>query len=273
MGCVFFVLGKTSFYSKAKHVCAALHLWEAILKEKDKRVALWEAAKAVNDGHCYPKQICEYCGTEYWPVRPSQKYCCKNCGNAALESKRLGRDVADKEGHAFFKRTCIECGKEFWPESASAICCSDECVKQRISKLSKEKYNQIREIRLAENEGHLFPKAICGYCGEEFWPTQNKQRFCSQQCYHDSVIRDRNDGKMVDEKEGHPFFQTNCIVCGKPFWPAGPNTKICSDDCRKIRYKQQKNEFIERQKAKEQTAEIISIAPSLPEKEYIYAQG
>lgn len=113
-------------------------------QEKQKREEKKKAAMAENDGHLYPAQICEQCGKEYWPTRPSQKYCSKECGRAHEAFVRMNRDPAEKEGHKFFKKQCVVCGKEFWPSGPNSICCCDECRKQRISIRKKANYDAVK---------------------------------------------------------------------------------------------------------------------------------
>ena len=113
-------------------------------QEKQKREEKKKAAMAENDGHLYPAQMCEQCGKEYWPTRPSQKYCSKECGRVHEAFVRMNRDPAEREGHKFFKRQCVICGKEFWPSGPNSICCSDECRKQRISIRKKENYDAVK---------------------------------------------------------------------------------------------------------------------------------
>lgn len=118
-------------------------------KEKQQRQDIIEQAMLENDGHRYPAKICEVCGEEYWPVRPSQKYCSEKCSRAQEKFVRLNRDPAEKEGHKYFKRICIMCGKEFWPNGPNDISCSDECKKARINE-RKRKNRQI--IKAKEKE-------------------------------------------------------------------------------------------------------------------------
>lgn len=113
-------------------------------KGKQRRAKKKESAMAENDGHFYPAQICEQCGKEYWPTRPTQKYCSKECSKAHEGFVRMNRDPAEKEGHKFFKRQCVVCGKEFWPSGPNSICCCEECRKQRISMRSKTNYDTVK---------------------------------------------------------------------------------------------------------------------------------
>ena len=116
-------------------------LYDEVLAEKAKKK--WALKKELrlseNEGHPYPKRICEYCGKEYWPNKHHQKYCCKLCGERDFTAKNKLRDKSAKEGHNFYKTTCVECGKEFWPVGPAQVVCSDECRKERQKKLAKQR--------------------------------------------------------------------------------------------------------------------------------------
>jgi len=116
-------------------------LYDEVLADKAKKK--WALKKELrlseNDGHPYPKRICEYCGKEYWPNKHHQKYCCKLCGQRDFTAKNKERDKSEKEGHNFYRTTCVECGKEFWPVGPSQVVCSDECRKERQKKLAKQR--------------------------------------------------------------------------------------------------------------------------------------
>ena len=116
-------------------------LYDEVLadKKKEEWALKRELRLAENDGHPYPKRICEYCGKEYWPNKHHQKYCCKACGEKDFYAKNKLRDKSAKEGHNFYKTTCAECGKEFWPTGPSQVVCSDECRKEREKKLARQR--------------------------------------------------------------------------------------------------------------------------------------
>ena len=111
--------------------------------EAEKAKAEWAEKKALrlteNDGHPYPKRICEYCGEEYWPNKHHQKYCCKECGAKAYREIDKNRDKSVKEGHNFYKTTCVECGRDFWPTGPSQVVCSEECRNERTRKLARQR--------------------------------------------------------------------------------------------------------------------------------------
>ncbi len=109
-------------------------------KQKAERQTRKEQAMQENEGHLLAKRVCEYCGAEYWPTRPLQKYCSESCCDKAYEQRTKDRDPAEKEGHKFFKKVCAVCGEEFWPSGPNSVCCSPECSKQFYKKSARERY-------------------------------------------------------------------------------------------------------------------------------------
>ena len=148
-------------------------------RSRKKREAILEQ----NDGHRLPQKQCLCCGSMFWPVRESQKYCCKKCGNTGWNLSIINMDPASKEGHRFRKKICSVCGKEFWPNSASEVSCSDKCKKQRISERHKKQYELYSLKKRSLNQGHVYPSKTCPKCGEVFWPKVPNQICCCIQCY------------------------------------------------------------------------------------------
>lgn len=81
---------------------------------------------AANDGHKFPKRVCEYCGKEFYPTGSRQKYCGADCleahGKAEAEKRR-----SQKKERRYPQRNCKICGKAFWPSHSQEILCSKEC--------------------------------------------------------------------------------------------------------------------------------------------------
>ena len=102
---------------------------------------------------------------------------------------------------------------------------------------------------MAENEGHLIPKRICEYCGKEYYPNKNLQKYCSKECGKKAYEQMDNDRDPMN-KQGHKFYMRACTVCGQMYWPGGPNSVVCSAACKKIRDKaiQKKNYELRKQK-------------------------
>ena len=73
-----------------------------------------------------------------------------------------------------------------------------------------------RAERLAENDGHMFAKRNCAYCGKEFYPNSSKHIFCCTEC-KDKAKAERIAKRRFEEKGNHLFKQRNCILCGTPF--------------------------------------------------------
>ena len=213
-----------------------------------------------NEGHKFPKRVCEHCGQEYWPNGNRQRYCSKECTNAAKATRVKVQRYAEKGDHTFRQKNCIVCGKPFWPVNGQEIMCSEECKHSRrnekqlayyhevLSDKEKAKRQAKREQTMAENEGHLWPKRVCEYCGDEFWPTKSHQKYCCDECGRKGYEM-TDKGRDPHEKEGHRFYKRVCAICGQEFWPNGPNTVCCSPGCSKAFYKKNAREKYEARKA------------------------
>ena len=88
-----------------------------------------------------------------------------------------------------------------------------------------------RAERLAENDGHIFAKRNCAYCGKEFYPNSSKHIFCCTEC-KDKAKAERIAKRRFEEKGNHLFKQRNCILCGAPFWPSNGQERLCSPECK-----------------------------------------
>ena len=81
---------------------------------------------AANDGHKFPKRVCEYCGKEFYPNGSRQKYCGADCLEAHGKAEAEKRRNQQKE-RRYPQRNCKICGKAFWPSHSQEILCSKEC--------------------------------------------------------------------------------------------------------------------------------------------------
>ena len=88
-----------------------------------------------------------------------------------------------------------------------------------------------RAERLAENDGHMFAKRNCAYCGKEFYPNSSKHIFCCTEC-KEKAKAERIAKRRFEEKGNHLFKQRNCILCGTPFWPSNGQERLCSPECK-----------------------------------------
>ena len=125
-----------------------------------------------------------------------------------------------------------------------------ELKKQRRKiSLMKHRENK-RNERLAENDGHMYPKRVCVHCGKEFYPTTNRQIYCSKNCVY---VHKR---KMVlnqrfEEKGNHTFKQKQCKRCGKWFWPSNGRETLCSTQCKEEAQRERQLAYYHRKKEKE----------------------
>lgn len=113
---------------------------------------------------------------------------------------------------------------------------------ERVRLYDKRKREIKRAERLAENEGHLFAKKTCEYCGQEYYPHNARQKFCCKECCSNAT-NDRKRKKSYAEKGNHPFKQKNCKLCGKPFWPVNGQEVLCSQECKKKNRNQKQLEY------------------------------
>ncbi len=212
-------------------------------QEKKKRERLDQ-----NEGHMYPKKVCPQCGKEFWPNTSRQIYCDKKCAydhNMDVVHEKRRKEKGD---HRFRQKNCVICGKPFWPVNGQQQVCSDECKDIRDKRTRRKLYDEViadkakqewalkKELRLAENDGHPYPKRICEYCGKEYWPNKHHQKYCCKEC-SSKAYWEIDKERDKSEKEGHNFYKTTCVECGKEFWPSGPSQVVCSDECRKERTK------------------------------------
>lgn len=99
-------------------------------------------------------------------------------------------------------------------------------------KLTSIRYREKKRAdRLAENDGHIFSKRNCEYCGKEFYPNSTKHKFCCTEC-KDKAKSERIAKKRYAEKGNHTFKQKKCMMCGKDFWPSNGRERLCSQECK-----------------------------------------
>ena len=106
-----------------------------------------------------------------------------------------------------------------------------------------------RAERLAENNGHLYSKIKCAYCGKEFYPNNARHKFCCTEC-KDKARYEKTLEKRYEEKGNHTFRQKKCMICGKEFWPSNGKELLCSQECKKEHRKIRQLEYYHTHKDK-----------------------
>lgn len=100
-------------------------------RQRESNVAHQAKAKAerwaANDGHKYPKRICEQCGKEFYPNSTRQRFCNTDCTKAHQQAEKEKKRFAEKGEHIFRQKVCKICGKPFWPSNGQEVLCSEEC--------------------------------------------------------------------------------------------------------------------------------------------------
>lgn len=103
---------------------------------------------------------CEYCGAEFEPRQPHQKYCSVQCRRRAQYERTY-------KPRSIGKKTCVVCGKEFDTNNAAKKYCSPECYRAAFP--SKYKKHNLRQ-------------ATCPVCGAQFATNKPNQIYCSRLC-------------------------------------------------------------------------------------------
>ena len=100
-------------------------------RQRESNVAHQAKAKAerwaANDGHKYPKRICEQCGKEFYPNSTRQRFCNTDCTKAHQQAEKEKKRYAEKGNHTFRQKVCKICGMPFWPSNGQEVLCSEEC--------------------------------------------------------------------------------------------------------------------------------------------------
>ena len=100
-------------------------------RQRESNVAHQAKAKAerwaANDGHKYPKRVCEQCGKEFYPNSTRQRICNTDCTKAHQQAEKEKKRYAEKGEHTFRQKVCKICGKPFWPSNGQEVLCSEEC--------------------------------------------------------------------------------------------------------------------------------------------------
>src|SRR5574344_2055680 len=61
---------------------------------------------AANDGHKYPKRVCEQCGKEFYPSSTRQRFCNTDCTKAHQQAEKEKKRFAEKGEHTFRQKVC-----------------------------------------------------------------------------------------------------------------------------------------------------------------------
>ena len=100
-------------------------------RQRESNVAHQAKAKAerweANDGHKYPKRVCEQCGKEFYPNSTRQKFCNTDCTKAHQQAEKEKKRFTEKGEHTFRQKVCKICGKPFWSSNGQKVLCSKEC--------------------------------------------------------------------------------------------------------------------------------------------------
>lgn len=162
-----------------------------------------------------PARICAECSTSFNPRSARQRYCKYTCrAKANYHRKKKPSD------RSWAKRQCCICNKDYHAGSFTSKYCSNRCRKLAVQ------WQRDKEKGINEKRGNLFQEvaALCDFCSKEYYPKNNTQRFCNENCkfaYRAAKKR----------REGPTFELKPCQICSKEFRPKSPQNIYCSKKC------------------------------------------
>ena len=122
-------------------------------RQRERNKAFREKEKAerwaANDGHKYPKRVCEHCGKEFYPNSTRQRFCNTDCTKAYQKAEKEKKRFAEKGNHIFRQKACKVCGKLFWPSNGQEVLCSEECKIFNRNQRQLEYYHRKKSERNA----------------------------------------------------------------------------------------------------------------------------
>lgn len=201
----------------------------------ERNVNVYEHKNKIKGLEHIGEKKCAECGKWFTPEHPVQTLCSEEC---RLKRRRRIQAEWQRNNYAGIKKVlpdkkCKICGKTFTPKSTLQVMCSKECrmeadrrYQKRHAAELKAKYDE--EIEKQRKEGKMVSEQItrangtkwtppvktCPTCGKIFVGTNNKQVFCSRECYAEAKeIRANKKVKQrrVTRKPGFYVTQAGII--------------------------------------------------------------
>lgn len=121
-----------------------------------------------------------------------------------------------------FEKVCLNCGKTFKTPFKDTLFCCHKCAKQ--FRRSKAKEEKLAPDEFRGEDGLIYKRGICAYCGKEFvYLRKRNSTCCSQSCYSKLRWRERR-------REENLFVKV-CEYCGKEFKTTTPWARFCCHNC------------------------------------------
>lgn len=219
---------------------------------------------------------CIWCGKEFDPYSPFQKYCsdtchklrdadytlqksrdgktrvCEICGNELpkfrhryCSDKCRNRSSAIREGtcldHGLLTKTCVICGKEFQTYKSRKITCSEECSKKRRNR-RKRPYNYEKDHAkwVRKHPGALTAEERRAERRKVKEEREAKKKIAQLEREAEwARIRAEKEKKKQENIDYWQHYEAEheCEACGKRFTAHYPTTKYCSDRCSRAKYR------------------------------------
>lgn len=179
--------------------------------QRNKRNAILALPKPVKK-----KGVCEECGSVYVVLNCRHKTCSRKCLKAKHAKVRPSRAVL-AQLLALETRQCLCCSAAFTPKTYQQRYCCSQCKMATKLAARTERYVGKRQAN---------KKRVCGECGLEFVPRDERQITCSLKCSHKMysrigarIRRARMVGVYTEVFDPFDVFDRDgwrCQICGKP---------------------------------------------------------
>lgn len=221
---------------------------------------------------------CQHCGKQVEATGKGQKYCSKECKDAAAyerakarrEATRRGRNLygdvtckhCKKTFYGAFSRvycsmecreadkpvplrkrnvTCMFCGSKFVPHHAKAVCCGKDACRSKYLDY-RNASSKVYHKKWVEQQKPLLGKE-CEHCDKKFSTTKLNQKFCSAKCREEHAKR----AKVLDDQGGPKYGDyAQCKTCHDYFIVMRKGQIYCCQACRRIGV--QRNRYIYRER-------------------------
>ena len=78
-------------------------------------------------------------------------------------------------------------------------------------------------------------KMKCDYCGKEFKSSNERKKYCCENCTNQGGVKNRKEKKAQARKR-------KCLLCGETFIPPRNDAKYCTDKCKQAAYRERKKD-------------------------------
>ena len=196
--------------------------------------------------------ICPTCGKEFKSAGRRATYCSRACQAKHIRNEKKLQEKQDQPT----TRECLVCGEKFTPVRKNSKFCCRECAIQYYNYKAFLRNHPGTQIEFSTWQRTPFPtgrkargntinkalKRTCQFCGRDFIPTTDEQKYCSKACKFEA--HEQSKEKMVKKEtpvvkqpeiiatptkdDQRTWERRECKVCHLTFEAAkGTNVRYC----------------------------------------------